>query len=404
MAEAAFKKSFDRLVQLLPIVKPIWLIPNPNRSSQQKSDIVEFGAIIKSFINAHIIYSKEDLNKIADLDVGTSAPDEVKKLLAEVRKCRGKVDMSYTDVVKNFRDYIRLISKPVADRNTDETDLINKFEQDLTLLENVKSTLVETELKFLSSFNITNLPEKQQSQFKNILKEFVNSDEREIEEENVKYSDEPVSRLNFDKLDFSQVRNIKSQASNELTDELTDEFLKLLEEHFRDIVFKKSSGVQLTPAEWTSALVSYFTSLYEQSTTTKLADSKDALNSFSVGKIKYEWQRGPVTKKLTEHFRNKYGVENAERRFAKKEYNNIQNALAAAGYVSSERLAAKWGAAPNKRGKVSDATPMHKAHMTFDEQSVQLASTDYATDTDTSSSKGALHVSQVLGPRRGRRN
>nr|UBZ25977.1 putative viral coat protein [Little cherry virus 1] len=404
MADSTFKKSFDRLVQLLPIVKPIWLIPNPNRSSQQKSDVGEFDAIIKSIINAHIIYSKEELNKIADLDVGTSAPDEVKKLLAEVRKCRGKVDVSYTDVVKNIKEYIRLISKPVADRNTDETNLINKFEQNLTLLENVKSTLVETELRFLSSFNITNLPEKQQSQFKNILKEFVDSDEREIEEENVKHSDEPVSRLNFDKLDFSQVRNIKSQASNELTDELTDEFLKLLEEHFRDIVFKKSSGVQLTPAEWTSALVSYFTSLYEQSTTTKLADSKDALNSFSVGKIKYEWQRGPVTKKMTEHFRGKYGVENAERRFAKKEYNTIQNALAAAGYVSSERLAAKWGAAPNKRGKVSDATPMHKAHMTFDEQSVQLASTDYATDTDTSSSKGALHVSQVLGPRRGRRN
>nr|QLI57453.1 CP [Little cherry virus 1] len=403
MAEAAFKKSFDRLVQLLPIVKPIWLIPNPNRSLQQKSDVGEFDSTIKSFINAHIIYNKEDLNKIADLDVGTSAPDEVKKLLAEVRKCRGKVDVSYTDVVKNFRDYVRLISKPVADRNTDETNIINKFEQDLTLLENVKSTLVETELKFLSSFNITNLPEKQQNQLKNILKEFVNPDEREIEEENVKHNDEPVSRLNFDKLDFSQVKNIKCQASNELTDELTDEFLKLLEEHFRGIVFKKSSGVQLTPTEWTSALVSYFTSLYEQSTTTKLADSKDALNSFNVGKIKYEWQRGPVTKKLTEHFRSKHGVENAERRFAKKEYNTIQNALSAAGYVSSERLAAKWGAAPNKRGKVSDATPMHKAHMTFDEQSVQLASTDYATDTDTTSSKGALHVSQVLGPRRGRR-
>nr|BCA25870.1 coat protein [Little cherry virus 1] len=404
MAETAFKKSFDRLVQLLPIVKPIWLIPNPNRSLQQKSDIGEFDATIKSIINAHIIHSKEDLNKIADLDVGTNAPDEVKKLLAEVRKCRGKVDVSYTDVVRNFKEYIRLIAKPVADRNTDETNLINKFEQDLTLLENVKSTLVETELKFLSSFNITNLPEKQQSQFKNILKEFVNSDEREFERENVGHKDESVSRLNFDKLDFSQVKNIKSQASNELTDELTDEFLKLLEEHFRDIVFKKSSGVQLTPAEWTSALVSYFTSLYEQSTTTKLADSKDALNSFNVGKIKYEWQRGPVTKKMTEYFRGKYGVENAERRFAKKEYNTIQNALAAAGYVSSERLAAKWGAAPNKRGKVSDATPMHKAHMTFDEQSVQLASTDYATDTDTTSSRGALHVSQVLGPRRGRRN
>nr|WOG34397.1 coat protein [Little cherry virus 1] len=404
MAEAAFKKSFDRLVQLLPIVKPIWLIPNPSRSLQQKSDVGEFDATIKSIINAHIIYGKEDLNKIADLDVGTSAPDEVKKLLAEVRKCRGKVDISYTNVVKNFRDYVRLISKPVADRNTDEINLINKFEQDLTLLENVKSTLVETELKFLSSFNITNIPENERNQFKNILKEFVDSDEREIEEENVRHSDEPVSRLNFDKLDFSQVKNIKSQASNELTDELTDEFLKLLETHFRDIVFKKAAGVQLTPPEWTSALVSYFTSLYEQSTTTKLADSKDALNSFNVGKIKYEWQRGPVTKRMTEHFRSKYGIENAERRFAKKEYKSIQTALDAAGYKSSERLAAKWGAGPGKRGKVSDATPMHKAAMTYDEQCVQLASTDYATDTDTTSSKGALHVSQVLGPRRGRRS
>nr|AVZ46804.1 capsid protein [Little cherry virus 1] len=404
MANLAFTKTFERLKQLLPIVQPIWSIPNANRSSQQKSDVGEFESAIRSLINAHAIYNKEDLNKVCELGVGTNAPEEVKKLLVDLKNCRGKADMSYFEVVKNFREYVRLTAKPESDRSTEETSLINKFEEALKLLTNKKSTLTNDELKYLNHFNIQDIPEQQQIQFKDILKDFVDTTRSEGRDQFVDSVEEPTSRLNFDKLDFSQVKNIKSQASNELTDELTDEFLKLLEEHFRDIVFKKSSGVQLTPAEWTSALVSYFTSLYEQSTTTKLADSKDALNSFNVGKIKYEWQRGPVTKKMTEHFRNKYGVENAGRRFAKKEYNSIQNALAAAGYVSSERLAAKWGAAPNKRGKVSDATPMHKAHMTFDEQSVQLASTDYATDTDTTSSKGALHVSQVLGPRRGRRN
>nr|ALD09625.1 ORF5 [Little cherry virus 1] len=404
MASLAFTKTFDRLKQLLPIVKPIWLIPNANRSSQQKSDVGEFESLIQSLINTHIIHNKEDLIKVCDLDIGTNAPEEVKKLLVDLRNCSGKVDASYSEVVKNFREYVRLIAKPLSDRRTEDTNLIESFEENLKLLTNKKSTLIDDELKFLSYFNIQSIPEQQQNEFKDILKDFVDVKRDNTRDQFVESVEEPTSRLNFDKLDFSQVKNIKSQASNELTDELTDEFLKLLEEHFRDIVFKKSSGVQLTPAEWTSALVSYFTSLYEQSTTTKLADSKDALNSFNVGKIKYEWQRGPVTKRMTEHFRTKYGVENAERRFAKKEYNSIQAALAAAGYVSSERLAAKWGAAPNKRGKVSDATPMHKAHMTFDEQSVQLASTDYATDTDTTSSKGALHVSQVLGPRRGRRN
>nr|BCA25853.1 coat protein [Little cherry virus 1] len=404
MADLSFTKNFDRLVQLLPIVKPVWLISNANRSMQQKTDVGEFESIIKSLINAHIIYNKDDLIKVTNLDIGTNAPEEVKKLMTELKICRGKVDASYSRVLKDFNDYVRYISKSEADRSNIESKLITDFEENLSKLENVKSTLTQNELKFLKHLNVQKLPTQQRTKFESILKDFTEVEQRETEENFSRDVEESTSRLNFDKLDFSQVRNIKSQASNELTDELTDEFLKLLEEHFRDIVFKKSSGVQLIPAEWTSALVSYFTSLYEQSTTTKLADSKDALNSFNVGKIKYEWQRGPVTKKMTEHFRNKYGVENAERRFAKKEYNSIQNALAAAGYVSSERLAAKWGAAPNKRGKVSDATPMHKAHMTFDEQSVQLASTDYATDTDTTSSKGALHVSQVLGPRRGRRN
>nr|UBZ25968.1 putative viral coat protein [Little cherry virus 1] len=404
MADRTSSTTYDRLVQLLPIVKLIWPIPNANRSTQQKTDVGEFEAKISSLINAHIIYEKEFLNKVCDLDVGTGAPESVKELIVKLRACRGKVDISYTDVVKNFREYVRLITKQGSDRTASEVEIIKKFEKDLSSLVQVKSTLTNDELKFLSLLNLDSLPELQRNQFKNIISEFVEIKQDTTREEQFAASEEPTSRLNFDKLDFSQVKNIKSQASNELTDELTDEFLRLLEDHFRNIVFKKSSGVQLTPAEWTSALVSYFTSLYEQSTTTKLADSKDALNSFNVGKIKYEWQRGPVTKKLTEHFRSKYGVENAERRFAKKEYNTIQNALAAAGYSSSERLAAKWGAAPGKRGKVSDATPMHKAHMTFDEQSVQLASTDYATDTDTTSSKGALHVSQVLGPRRGRRN
>nr|QDR49936.1 coat protein [Little cherry virus 1] len=404
MADLSFQKNFDRLVQLLPIVKPIWLIPNANRSMQQKTDVGEFESIIKSLINAHVIYNKEDLNKVCELGVGTNAPEEVKKLLVDLKNCRGKVDASYPNILRGFNDYIRCTSKSEADRNNIESKLITDFEENLSKLENIKSTLTQNELKSLKYFSSQKLPTQQRTKLENILQNLIEVEQHGSEERFSQDVEKPTSRLNFDKLDFSQVKNIKSQASNELTDELTDEFLKLLEEHFRDIVFKKSSGVQLTPAEWTSALVSYFTSLYEQSTTTKLADSKDALNSFNVGKIKYEWQRGPVTKKMTEHFRNKYGVENAERRFAKKEYNSIQNALAAAGYVSSERLAAKWGAAPNKRGKVSDATPMHKAHMTFDEQSVQLASTDYATDTDTTSSKGALHVSQVLGPRRGRRN
>nr|BCA25845.1 coat protein [Little cherry virus 1] len=404
MVDLNFTKNFDRLVQLLPIVKPIWLIPNANRNMQQKTDVGEFESIIKSLINAHTIYNKDDLIKVTNLDIGTNAPNEVKKLMTELKDCRGKVDASYPNVMKDFNDYVRCISKSEADRNNIESKLITDFEENLSKLETVKSTLTQNELKFLKHLNLQKLPTQQRSKFESILKNLIEVEQYETEENSSRNVEEPTSRLNFDKLDFSQVKNIKSQASNELTDELTDEFLKLLEEHFRDIVFKKSSGVQLTPAEWTSALVSYFTSLYEQSTTTKLADSKDALNSFNVGKIKYEWQRGPVTKRLTEHFRNKYGIENAERRFAKKEYNSIQNALAAAGYVSSERLAAKWGAAPDKRSKVSDATPMHKAHMTFDEQSVQLASADYATDTDTTSSKGALHVSQVLGPRRGRRN
>nr|AXS76419.1 putative viral coat protein [Little cherry virus 1] len=404
MADLSFTKNFDRLVQLLPIVKPIWLIPNANRSMQQKTDVGEFESIIKSLINAHIIYNKDDLIKVTNLDISTNAPEGVKKLMTELKNCRGKVDASYPNVIRGFNDYVRYISKSEADRNNIESKFITDFEENLSKLETIKSTLTQDELKILKHLSIQKLPTQQRTKLENILQNLIEVEQSGSDEKSSQDVEKSTSRLNFDKLDFSQVKNIMSQASNELTDELTDEFLKLLEEHFRDIVFKKSSGVQLTPAEWTSALVSYFTSLYEQSTTTKLADSKDALNSFNVGKIKYEWQRGPVTKKLTEHFRNKYGVENAERRFAKKEYNSIQNALAAAGYVSSERLAAKWGAAPNKRSKVSDATPMHKAHMTFDEQSVQLASTDYATDTDTTSSKGALHVSQVLGPRRGRRN
>nr|WMH04244.1 coat protein [Little cherry virus 1] len=404
MAEAKFQVDLERLKQLLPIVKPIWKIPNANRSMQQKTDLGEFESTIQSKINAHIVFSKDDLNKINALDIGDDAPEAVKNLFEKLKNCRGKVDVSYTDVVKNVRDYIRILAKPVEDRRSEETELLSKFETDLTKLVTLRSTLIKSEIDYLKSFNIDALPDKQKNQFKEIVGTLDDKSEENVDQPRPKVDDEPTSRLNFDKLDFSQVKNIKSQASNELTDELTDEFLKLLEEYFRDLVFKKSSGVQLTPPEWTSALVSYFTSLYEQSTTTKLADSKDALNSFNVGKIKYEWQRGPLTKKMTEHFRNKHGVENPERRFAKKEYTTIQNALVASGYTSSERLAAKWGAAPGKRGKISDATPMHKAYMSYDEQCVQLASTDYATDTDTTSSKGALHVSQVLGPRRGRRN
>nr|AXN70093.1 CP [Little cherry virus 1] len=404
MAAQNFTRDFERLNVLLPIVKPIWVIPNENRSMQQKTDVGEFESIIQSHINAHYGYSKEDLNKISDLDVGGNAPDKVKRLMNDLKNCRGKVDRSYTDLVRNIREYTVIISKPEQDRTAAEKGLIKSFETSLTNLTAIKSTLTQDELKTLKFFNIEKFPKAQKDQFNEILKDLKESDDEKIGNPQSTEDTEPVSRLNFDRLDFSQVKNIKSQASNELTDDLTDEFLKLLETHFRDIVFKKAAGVQLTPPEWTSALVSYFTSLYEQSTTTKLADSKDALNSFNVGKIKYEWQRGPVTKRMTEHFRSKYGIENAERRFAKKEYKSIQTALDAAGYKSSERLAAKWGAGPGKRGKVSDATPMHKASMTYDEQCVQLASTDYATDTDTTSSKGALHVSQVLGPRRSRRN
>ncbi|AGF73891.1 coat protein [Cordyline virus 4] len=224
--------------------------------------------------------------------------------------------------------------------------------------------------------------------------------------------EEPKSKINLGNpilnmlSKSTSIQNIKSysQPANELTKNEVNLFYDSIKEFFATVVFKKPTD-ELSDDMFLACLVSYFTSLLEQSTSVENINNQNLLNSFTFDNVSYEWDRAKIMQFIKSKFSINidHNIENIERRFARAETTTIDQVLGAANYNSSNRLATQWGVLGSNRSHISDCRATYKSTVTPSSQSAQVAATDYAT-SKRGQDPQAVHVTQVLGKTRRNNN
>ncbi|WZH56814.1 coat protein [Pyrus virus A] len=206
------------------------------------------------------------------------------------------------------------------------------------------------------------------------------------------------SRFDPSSLSFAESTEINVQAANELTPNQIEKFQDILYDYFKFGVFKLKESEEISKSNWGAALASYYASLYEQSTSRENANNSNLINTFRIDGAEYHWDRAAVVRAVQSHFSGE-GVQNAERRYARAKFNEIQQVISNSGHKPSQRLAAQWGVAGSYRTEIGDFIPMHKSNGSVNNQTAQMAATEYATDKGGESTS-IVHTSQILGKRR----